>query len=133
MNLVNAEHLTHTYTGRLLFDDASFYLDENEKAGIIGINGTGKSTLLKIIAGITEPDQGSVTTAQNLRMAYLPQSPLFNEGLSVLDAALPLKNDISGEQSVFIPQAKSLLGKLGTRDLSQDIGTLSGGNRSGRK
>ncbi len=129
MNLVNAEHLTHTYTGRLLFDDASFYLDENEKAGIIGINGTGKSTLLKIIAGITEPDQGSVTTAQNLRMAYLPQSPLFNEGLSVLDAALPLKNDISGEQSVFIPQAKSLLGKLGTRDLSQDIGTLSGGQR----
>lgn len=129
MNLVNAEHLTHTYTGRLLFDDASFYLDENEKAGIIGINGTGKSTLLKIIAGITEPDQGSVTTAKNLRMGYLPQNPLFGKGLSVLDAALPLKNDISGEQPDFIPQAKSLLGKLGIKDLLQDIETLSGGQR----
>lgn len=129
MNLVNVEHLTHTYTGRLLFDDASFYLDENEKAGIIGINGTGKSTLLKIIAGITEPDQGSVTIAKNLRMGYLPQNPLFGKGLSVLDAALPLKNDISGEQSDFIPQAKSLLGKLGIKDLLQDIETLSGGQR----
>ena len=129
MNLVNVEHLTHTYTGRLLFDDASFYLDENEKAGIIGINGTGKSTLLKIIAGITEPDQGSVTTAKNLRMGYLPQNPLFGKGLSVLDAALPLKNDISGEQPDFIPQAKSLLGKLGIKDLLQDIETLSGGQR----
>lgn len=129
MNLVNVEHLTHTYTGRLLFDDASFYLDENEKAGIIGINGTGKSTLLKIIAGITEPDQGSVTTAKNLRMGYLPQNPLFGKGLSVLDAALPLKNDIAGEQPDFIPQAKSLLGKLGIKDLLQDIETLSGGQR----
>lgn len=57
MNLITAEHLTHTYTGRLLFDDASFYLNENEKVGIVGINGTGKSTLLKIIAGREEPGQ----------------------------------------------------------------------------
>lgn len=129
MTLISIEHLTHTYTGRLLFDDASFFLNENEKAGIIGINGTGKSTLLKIIAGIEEPDQGTVTTAQNLRTGYLPQAPLFDEGICVLDAALPSKEDISGEPSAFIPQAKNLLGKLGITDLSQNISNLSGGQR----
>ena len=129
MNLITAKNLTHTYTGRLLFDDASFYLNDNEKAGIIGINGTGKSTLLKIIAGIVTPDQGIVTTMQNLRMGYLPQNPVFYKGMSVLDAALPLKNDIADEPSVFIPQAKSLLDKLGIANLSQDITTLSGGQK----
>ena len=77
MTLISIEHLTHTYTGRLLFDDASFFLNENEKAGIIGINGTGKSTLLKIIAGIEEPDQGTVTTAQNL---WTPGGPAWPPG-----------------------------------------------------
>ena len=129
MTLISIEHLTHTYTGRLLFDDASFFLNENEKAGIIGINGTGKSTLLKIIAGIEEPDQGTVTTTQNLRTGYLPQAPLFDEGICVLDAALPLKEDISGEPSAFIPQAKNLLGKLGITGLAQNISNLSGGQR----
>lgn len=129
MNLITAEHLTHTYTGRLLFDDASFYLNENEKVGIVGINGTGKSTLLKIIAGREEPGQGTVTTARNLRMGYLPQNPVFNKGTCVLDAALPLKDDIAQEPSGFIPQAKSLLGKLGVTDFTQDISKLSGGQR----
>ena len=58
MNLITAEHLTHSYTERKLFDDASFSLNEQEKVGIIGINGTGKSTLLKILAGREEPDEG---------------------------------------------------------------------------
>ena len=129
MNLITAEHLTHTYTGRLLFDDASFYLNENEKVGIVGINGTGKSTLLKIIAGREEPGQGTVTTARNLRMGYLPQNPVFTSGTCVLDASLPLKEEISNEQDSFIPQAKSLLGKLGIKDLTQDIEKLSGGQR----
>lgn len=129
MNLITAEHLTHTYTGRLLFDDASFYLNENEKVGIVGINGTGKSTLLKIIAGREEPGQGTVTTARNLRMGYLPQNPVFTSGTCVLDASLPLKEEISSEQDSFIPQAKSLLGKLGITDFTQDIEKLSGGQR----
>ncbi len=129
MTLISVEHLTHTYTGRLLFDDASFYLNDNEKTGIVGINGTGKSTLLKIIAGIEEPDQGTVTTSQNLRTGYLPQTPLFDEGLCVLDAALPLKDDISGEPSAFMPQAEKLLNKLGITDFSQNISNLSGGQQ----
>ncbi len=60
MNLITTEHLTHSYTERKLFDDASFSLNEQEKVGIIGINGTGKSTLLKILAGKEEPDEGTV-------------------------------------------------------------------------
>jgi ATP-binding cassette subfamily F protein uup len=68
MNLITAEHLTHSYTERKLFDDASFSLNEQEKVGIIGINGTGKSTLLKILAGREEPDEGTVIMGRNLRI-----------------------------------------------------------------
>ena len=61
MNIINVENITKSYTGRKLFAEASFYVQEHEKIGIIGINGTGKSTLLKIIAGQEEPDEGKVT------------------------------------------------------------------------
>ena len=63
MNILTIENLTHSYSERKLFDDTSFSLEEGEKVGIIGINGTGKSTLLKIIAGVEEPQQGTVTKA----------------------------------------------------------------------
>ena len=74
MNLITAEHLTHSYTERKLFDDASFSLNEQEKVGIISINGTGKSTLLKILDGREEPDEGTVNKRKNLRIGYLPQN-----------------------------------------------------------
>ncbi len=77
MNLVTAEHLTKSYTERLLFDDTDFSINENEKIGLIGINGTGKSTLLKIVAGLEEPDLGTVVRGRNLDMRYLPQNPRF--------------------------------------------------------
>lgn len=67
MNIINAENLTKSYTERKLLDKASFYLQEGEKVGVIGINGTGKSTLLKIIAGLEEPDEGQVTCSQPYR------------------------------------------------------------------
>ena len=66
MNLVTVEHLTKSYTERLLFDDTAFSINEGEKVGLIGINGTGKSTLLKIVAGLEEPDDGSVVRTRNL-------------------------------------------------------------------
>ena len=66
MNIINVENITKSYTGRKLFSKASFYVQENEKIGIIGINGTGKSTLLKIVAGDEEPDEGTVTTANHI-------------------------------------------------------------------
>ena len=80
MNILTAEHIKKSYTERLLFDDTDFYLHEGEKVGILGINGTGKSTLLKILAGMEEPEEGKVILANHIVMRYLPQHPVFKEG-----------------------------------------------------
>lgn len=129
MSLITIEHLTHSYTERKLFDDAFFSLNENEKVGIIGINGTGKSTLLKILAGKEVPDEGAITTAHNLRIAYLPQTPSFAEGQTTLSAALPLPEDIAVSPESYEPDAKSHLSKLGFTDFTQPVTELSGGQR----
>lgn len=129
MNLITAEHLTHSYTERLLLNDTSFHLNEDEKVGIIGINGTGKSTLLKILAGKIEPDEGTITMGRNLRIAFLDQKPEFKEGQSVLASSLPLKEDIADIPQNYEPQAKSMLNKLGITEFEQNIEQLSGGQR----
>lgn len=129
MNLITIEHLTHSYTERMLFHDTAFSLNENEKVGIIGINGTGKSTLLKIIAGKEIPDKGSVTMGRNLRIAYLPQAPVFSAGQTTLSAALPHFDEIAASPESFIPDAKRYLSKLGITDFEQPVTELSGGQR----
>ena len=129
MNLITAEHLTHSYTERLLLNDTSFSLGENEKVGIIGINGTGKSTLLKILAGIVEPDNGKITMGRNLRISYLSQKPEFSKNISALEAALPLKKDIFDSPINYEPQAKNMMNKLGFKNHIQPIEELSGGQR----
>lgn len=129
MNLITAEHLTHSYTERLLLDDTSFSLGENEKVGIIGINGTGKSTLLKILAGIVEPDSGKITMGRNLRIGYLSQKPEFTNKITALEAALPLKKDIADSPANYEPQAKNMMNKLGFKNHTQPIEELSGGQR----
>ena len=85
MNIISVTDITKTYTERKLFEKASFYLQEREKVGVIGINGTGKSTLLKIAAGIEEPDEGPVIRANHIVVRYLPQNPVFDPELSVID------------------------------------------------
>ena len=77
MNLVTIEHLTKSYTERLLFEDTEFSIQEGEKIGLIGINGTGKSTLLKIVAGMETLDLGTMAHSRNLDIRYLPQNPGF--------------------------------------------------------
>lgn len=129
MNLITAEHLTHSYTERLLLDDTSFSLGENEKVGIIGINGTGKSTLLKILAGIVEPDSGKITMGRNLRIGYLSQKPEFANKITALEAALPLKKDIADSPANYEPQAKNMMNKLSFKNHTQPIEELSGGQR----
>ena len=129
MNLITPEHLTHSYTERLLLDDASFHLNEDEKVGVIGINGTGKSTLLKILAGKIKPDNGTITMGRNLRIAFLDQKPDFKEGMTTLMSALPLKEDIADSPQNYEPKAKSMLNKLGITEFEQNIEQLSGGQR----
>lgn len=98
MNLVTAEHLTKSYTERLLFDDTDFSINEGEKVGLIGVNGTGKSTLLKIVAGLEEPDSGRVVRGRNLEIRYLPQNPVFDDGDTVLQCVL---KDNEGHEHVW--------------------------------
>ena len=88
MNILTLDHISKNYIGRMLLDDASFYLAEGEKVGVIGINGTGKSTLLKIIAGLEEPDEGKVIFANNHVVSYLPQTPQFDPEDTVIDSVV---------------------------------------------
>lgn len=128
MNLVTAEHLTKSYTERLLFDDTDFSINEGEKVGLIGVNGTGKSTLLKIVAGLEEPDSGRVVRGRNLEIRYLPQNPVFDDGDTVLQCVL---KDNEGHEHVWDleSQAKAMLNRLGITDHGAKVETLSGGQK----
>lgn len=127
MNLINIENVTKAYTERKLLDGASFSLQDGEKVGVIGINGTGKSTLLKIIAGIEEPDEGSVVRANHIVVRYLPQNLVFDGNMTILESVLS-GADVSDSWTVE-SDAKSLLTKLGITDFTQKVGELSGGQR----
>lgn len=128
MNILTVDEITKAYGVRKVFDKASFFLQEGEKAGIIGINGTGKSTLLKIIAGIESPDSGSVITANNLTVKYLPQTPVFNDSDNVLDAVVKY-NKTEENQWTIESDARSMMTKLGITDFSELCGHLSGGQK----
>lgn len=128
MNLVTAEHLTKSYTERLLFNDTDFSINEGDKIGLIGINGTGKSTLLKLVAGLEEPDSGTIVRGRNLTIRYLPQNPVFEKGETVLESII---RDNHGHDHVwdFESQAKTMLNKLGITDHGQVVDQLSGGQK----
>jgi len=131
MSLITIEHLTKSYTERLLFDDTSFSIGDGEKVGLIGINGTGKSTLLKIVAGLEEPDDGSVIRRRNLYIRYLPQIPQFTPGDSVLDSIVRdnLNEPHFTSREEIEASAKTILTKLGIYDFTAKVETLSGGQR----
>ena len=137
MNILTVENITKSYGERKLFDNASFYLQEGEKVGVIGINGTGKSTLLKIMAGLEEPDEGSVTKANHVVVRFLSQQPEFRPEDTILESVLR-GNKKSGGQTAggaqeedweMESQAKSMLTRLGVTDFSQKCGELSGGQK----
>lgn len=127
MNILSLENITHSYTERKLFDDASFYLHEGEKVGIIGINGTGKSTLLKIMAGLEVPDSGNVIKASNLMIHYLPQNPKFNEEDTVIESVQNMVHHHANEDELV--KAKAMMTRLGINNFEQKTGELSGGQR----
>lgn len=109
-------------------DDASLYLEEGEKVGIIGINGTGKSTLLKIIAGLEEPDAGKVILANNHVVSYLPQTPQFDPEETVINSVVKACGG-HDEYGSHESDAKTMLTKLGITDFDQKCGELSGGQK----
>lgn len=132
MNIINVENITKSYTERKLFSKASFYVQEQEKIGIIGINGTGKSTLLKIIAGEEEAEEGTVIRAGHIVINYLPQNPEFDPAKSVLNSVMDgigEKDSDEVQRWTLESDAKAMLTRLDINDFGQPAGELSGGQR----
>ena len=129
MNILSVDNIKKTFADTPLLDGVSFYLQENEKVGVIGINGTGKSTLLKIIAGYEEADEGSITKANIIVIRYLPQNPEFKENETIMESIL--RQNISKVESEWDIEsnAKTMLMKLGVNDFNAVTSTLSGGQR----
>ena len=125
--LLTAENIYKNYGMRQLLDGVTLYLNEGDRIGLIGVNGTGKSTFLKVLAGVEEPDSGRVMRDPNVQVSYLPQVPAMNDDLTVLEQVF------AGHPAEFRQlneyEAKATLTKLGITDFDQKIGELSGGQR----
>ena len=119
MNILNIEHVSKIFGEKKIFDDVSYGIHEGDKIGIIGINGTGKTTLLKMIAGIEETDEGNIIKQNGLRITYLPQNPEFPEGATIL-------NYVTQDKEY---EARNILNKLGITDHDATINHLSGGQK----
>lgn len=122
MNILNIEHISKIYGDKVIFEDASFGIHEGDKIGIIGINGTGKTTLLRMAAGIEEPDSGQIVRQNGLRIAYLPQNPEFPRDATVSSYAL-------GKSAETDWMVESNLTKLGIVQYDIPLAQLSGGQR----
>lgn len=119
MNILNIEHVSKIFGEKKIFDDVSYGIHEGDKIGIIGINGTGKTTLLKMIAGLEETDEGQIIKQNGLRITYLPQNPEFPEGATIL-------NYVTQDKEY---EARNILNKLGITDHDASITHLSGGQK----
>ena len=125
--LLSAEHLSINFGSRQLLDDVNFYLNEGDKVGVIGINGTGKSTFLKVLSGVTEPDGGTISRNPNVQVSLLPQNPAMEESATVLEQVFLHFPAEFRELNEY--EAKAMLNRLGITDFAQKVGTLSGGQR----
>lgn len=126
MNIINVEHISKIFGGKVIFDDVSCGISEGEKIGVIGINGTGKTTFLRVLAGLEETDQGQVITQNGIRIAYLQQNPAFPEEKQVLDYV----TDGQWETDwTMASEAKGMLNQLGITEQEQPMSELSGGQR----
>ena len=122
MNIINIEHISKIYGEKTIFDDASFGIQEGDKIGIVGINGAGKSTLLKMIAEKENPDSGQIIRQNGLKIAYVPQNPVFPEDADIRSYAFD-RGD--GEDW----KVESCLTELGIREYDIPISHLSGGQK----
>lgn len=125
--LLAAEHIVKNYGMKHLIEDASLYLDTGDKVGIIGINGTGKSTLLRVLACAEEPDAGSVQVFPGVQLSYMAQNPAMDDRATVLEQVF---SGLSADyRAVAEYEARTMLNRLGVTDHAQKIGALSGGQR----
>ena len=137
MNILNIEHVSKLYGDKWIFDDISCGIQEGEKIGIIGINGTGKTTLLRIIAGTEEPDQGQVVRQNGAKLAYLTQMHEFPEEETVLSYVVSGSASVkgnwggtdAGDADIMEHEARSMLNTLGILEHDAKMGTLSGGQK----
>ena len=127
MNLLSLEQAQKSYGEKVLLKQANFYLNEGEKVGIIGINGTGKTTLLRILAGTEVPDEGSRTVANHVVLRFLEQNPQMPADMSVLEYVL--QGEKEEDRWILEPDAKTLLMTFELNDFNQPCGQLSGGQK----
>lgn len=125
--LISAENISKNYGIKQLLSGCTIHIAEGAKLGVIGLNGTGKSTLLRLLAGREEPDEGKVTRFPNVQVSYLEQSPAMQDELSVLEQVFESFPPEYRELNEY--EARAILNKLGITDHEQKIGTLSGGQR----
>lgn len=126
MNILNIEHVSKVFGEKIIFDDVSYGIHQGDKIGIIGINGTGKTTILKIIAGLEEPDEGQVIMQNGLRITYLPQNPEFSPNATILDYVADGKWQ---KDWATASEAANVLNKLGITNHEEKIEHLSGGQK----
>lgn len=126
MNILNIEHISKMYGEKTLFDDVSLGIHQGDKIGVIGVNGTGKTTLLKIIAGLEETDQGEIICGNGIRISYLPQNPEFPQKQTILSYVMDGKEHQDWKTE---SEAKTILTKLGVWDFEQETQHLSGGQK----
>lgn len=132
MNIVTLENISKVFTERQVFNEADFYLMEGEKVGVVGINGTGKSTLLKIIAGLEEADSGNRILANHIKVKYLSQHPVYDPQDNIIDCIVKgcYENQPDTDSIKDIEtKAKTMLTGLGIYEFDQKAGTLSGGQQ----
>ena len=125
--ILSAEHLSKSYTLKKLLTDVTIYIGEHDRIGVVGVNGTGKSTLLKLLAGMEEPDGGVVMRKNGLRVSYLPQMPDYSVARTAVQQVLyDAPKDVGAPDEY---EAKSLLSQFGISDFDADVRTLSGGQK----
>ena len=124
---LQVENLTKSYGDRLLFDSVTFGVNEGDKIGLIAKNGTGKSTLLRILSGSEAPDSGSVTFRNDLRVGFLAQMPEFEKGKSIMDNLLATVRPEQHEEWGHEDRIRQMLSQLGIDDPSREVDHLSGG------
>lgn len=127
MVLINTENVSKSYTEKPLLKDITLSLSEGEKTGLIGVNGTGKSTLLRILASVEFPDSGKITRTGGITVSYLPQNPAYDPELTVEEQAEVYLRQINETTPIY--QCRSLMTKVGITDFDAKMGELSGGQR----